>query len=474
MGIRLLKLIAVFFLVLHMVACMVWWLAYSQATAGDTETPFMAYLWKDFSVNQTLTNSLDDRGHPDMLWGAFVYSPLFEQYMHAFYWAQLCILGADMYPETYSETVFTNIVTVLGIAVFAIIIGSASSLVANLDQTAIERKREMDKMRYYLRFHGVPRPLQVRITRFFEFSYSAGYDSETSTKLFSGLPGPLRTELDLNLKQELINTVHIFKMVTIKSVLAVVGKLQSRIAVPDQVVIRQLEPAKSVYFITKGSCRVDFSHLIVSDKGSSEKSVHLGNMLAGATFGEIALLNHGPRTCNVQAEGFVEMEELLAPDFYPLLERHDDMRDEFISLGALRYDQTRKITDMLETADISTHRTVGTMSRMHAREKDKGHAKRRKQSHLPGLGIDTMEEEANDDRFEHLLDIATNRSQFVKKQLSKIAAEGLKGTSSFRSRLASSSSAPATGLVTKARKTSSWLIANLSPLAAKAKKDAQK
>ena len=39
-----------------------------------------------------------------------------------------------MYPETFVEVLFTNCITLLGVATFAVVIGSASSLVANMDQ----------------------------------------------------------------------------------------------------------------------------------------------------------------------------------------------------------------------------------------------------------------------------------------------------------------------------------------------------
>ena len=45
-----------------------------------------------------------------------------------------CVLGSDMYPETFVEVLFTNCITLLGVATFAVVIGSASSLVANMDQ----------------------------------------------------------------------------------------------------------------------------------------------------------------------------------------------------------------------------------------------------------------------------------------------------------------------------------------------------
>jgi hypothetical protein len=65
------------------------------------------------------------------------------------------VLGADTYPETKNQIILSNMITLLGIAVFSTIIGGASSLVANLDSAKEERKREKEAVIAYLRANKV-------------------------------------------------------------------------------------------------------------------------------------------------------------------------------------------------------------------------------------------------------------------------------------------------------------------------------
>jgi len=80
--------------------------------------------------------------------------------------------------------------------------------------------------------------------------------------------------------------------------------------------------------------------------------VPLGDLTSGATFGEIALLNdHGLRTCNVEADGYVDMASLSSVDFHSLLDTFSDLREEMLNIASRRHDQTVKMQMALHTAD---------------------------------------------------------------------------------------------------------------------------
>merc|ERR1711865_896107 len=161
---------------------------------------------------------------------------------------------------------------------------------------------------------------------------------------------------------------------------------------------------------------------------------------SGATFGEIALLNRGPRTCNVQAEGYIEMEEMDAENFNRLLLEYEDMRKEFISLATARYDQTAKMVKMLETA--SSH--VLARAKSFAKPKSQVYSQKsnkiapantagsKKKFSLRKMrssrsatdrirAAQEVEEQLRDlSRFEEMVDIATSRSHFMRKQLNEV------------------------------------------------------
>jgi potassium voltage-gated channel Eag-related subfamily H protein 7 len=129
---RLIKLMCVFMFVLHLIACGYWFLAREEGLGTDKWVPPAA---------------LQQRG-------------LLEQYAFAFHWAILVTIGNDAKPVTYNENVYSGFIMLAGIAVFASIIGGASSLLSNLDLGAQAQKQQMDSINQYLRFRRVPSDLR--------------------------------------------------------------------------------------------------------------------------------------------------------------------------------------------------------------------------------------------------------------------------------------------------------------------------
>ena len=57
------------------------------------------------------------------------------QYTHSFFWAVMITtgIGRDIMPVTFAEHIFSTAMIVIGVLMYAVIIGSASSALANLD-----------------------------------------------------------------------------------------------------------------------------------------------------------------------------------------------------------------------------------------------------------------------------------------------------------------------------------------------------
>ena len=99
---------------------------------------------------------------------------LYHQYAEAFYWAMLVFVGSDVSPANTNETTFTATMMLVGIGVFASVIGSASSLLTNLDSTAEQKKTQMDSINHYLTFHAVPKQLRAKIRDYYEYLWTSG------------------------------------------------------------------------------------------------------------------------------------------------------------------------------------------------------------------------------------------------------------------------------------------------------------
>ncbi|OQR89617.1 Voltage-gated Ion Channel (VIC) Superfamily [Thraustotheca clavata] len=278
---RMLKLGLIFILSQHLMACSYYWLvAYEGINEHTWEPPFH------------FNDSLSDR------------------YVGAFYFAIMVTTANDLAPETTIERIFTSVMLLIGIGINASIIGSAANLLANLDKTEVARKEHLDSINDYLRFKKVPLALQDKIRHYYDYVWTVR-PSDKQNQLFVDLPDRLKLQLTLSLHRDFINKVPLFKALSPGGAIAIVQCMESVVAMPQDLIIREGELGDEFYFINSGFVEID-----IEVKSSR---VQLGVLGAGSYFGEIALLTNEPRSANVRATLFCELEMIRKDDFNAIL-----------------------------------------------------------------------------------------------------------------------------------------------------------
>ncbi|CAM9213269.1 unnamed protein product, partial [Hapterophycus canaliculatus] len=290
---RIYIFVLTFVLVVHFIACGYWFV--SRVTDPDFEglwTPEQEYL--DLELH--------------------------HQYARAVYYSLVITYGNDLKPENMIEYVFSNICLTLALLTNAVIIGSATNLLSNMDAGAVAKKTQMDGINGYMRFRKVPKGLQKRIRTFYEYLWDSGQDSYSSS-LFEEMPEKLKLQLNIALKKRLIDQVPLFKTFSPAGTIALVQNLVSSIILPGELIVRQGEPATSMFFISRGTVRVFvLSESEDSVDGNTQES-YIISLGAGSFFGEVALLEEEHlRTANVRAETFTELQVMHADDFQALAE----------------------------------------------------------------------------------------------------------------------------------------------------------
>ena len=83
------------------------------------------------------------------------------QYIYSFYWSTLTLttIGETPQPEQDSEYLFVTIDFLLGVLIFATIVGNIGSMITNMNASRAEFRNKMDAIKQYMRFRRVGRDL---------------------------------------------------------------------------------------------------------------------------------------------------------------------------------------------------------------------------------------------------------------------------------------------------------------------------
>ena len=318
--VRLMKLVVAFMLVLHITACAYWFMVHNQCAGAFTLVD-----GKPTNTMQNFCPEKEDIGQVQRL------EDFLDRYNEAFYWAiQVMIGNTSIRQDNTATFVFTNVMLLVGIAVFSSIIGGASALLSNLDSLAAAKKAQVDSINHYLAFRKVPTELRRKISSYVKYLWHSGLSSYHK-ELFEDLPDALMLQLNISLKQSLIAAVPMFQKCTPRTVLAVIHRLEPTIMLPDIHVTREGDVGDCMYFVVRGKLTA-----WMRNPKSLTTEVAIGSISAGAHFGELALLGVTRRTASVRTNTYCEFEVLSSSDFDDLLQTFADLRETMLEMAKQR------------------------------------------------------------------------------------------------------------------------------------------
>ena len=295
--IRLTKLVGILVSTWHMIACCYWYVAMIHVNGG-IDTAWIP---------------------PLRILSSRIFS---EQYAHAFFWAVAVTsgIGWDISPETPSEVYFTTVAIVTGLLMYAIIIGSASTLLSNLDVVQQERKRKLDEIRAYLCHRKVGKDLREEIFEFYEYLFSCNVNSFKESNVLSELPPSLQLKLNLAVNRQIVNSVPLFSNCSQAVLASVIEQLYQVVLLPGEYACEQGDAGEEMYFIVRGRIQI-----IYEDDSGFRKELAIRK--DGDFFGETALINNQPRSASAKALTYCDMLVLSRSGFEVIKEQHECVFD---------------------------------------------------------------------------------------------------------------------------------------------------
>ncbi|KAF7998500.1 hypothetical protein HCN44_010908 [Aphidius gifuensis] len=310
------------------------------------------------------------------------YATLTRKYLGSLYWSTLTLttIGDLPTPETNAEYVFTIVSYLIGVFIFATIVGQVGNVITNRNANRLEFERLLDGAKTYMRHHKVPGGMKRRVLRWYDYSWSRGRiqgggDINTALGL---LPDKLKTELALHVNLSVLKKVTIFQACQPEFLHDLVLKMKAFIFTPGDSICRKGEVAREMFIIADGILEV------ISETGRV-----LTTMKAGDFFGEIGILNLdglNKRTADVRSVGYSELFSLSREDVLAAMKDYPEAQEILQNLGRQRLQEAQRVARAFrkistspghDSSDNSTSKrlvkgltSVLRKSRRHARRDD--------------------------------------------------------------------------------------------------------
>ena len=257
-------------------------------------------------------------------------------YLRSLYWTitTLTTVGfGDITPHLNYEYVFAILTMIMGASMYAFIIGNLASIIRNMDVQKSNFLNQVDSIKLYLRYRGIPDHLNERVRNYYDYRWKnhRGLDEQ---HMLNDLPEPLRLDVMMELTRELLEKVQLFKHSSPSLRKLLLLSLQAKTFDPGSMIASAEEFSDGIVFISKGTVEI-----VKSDRGEAIESLSDGEY-----FGDLPLLLGERRTAGIRALTFCETFILYGTDFTRIKETHPEFKEV---MKLVSEEKTRKRTELM-------------------------------------------------------------------------------------------------------------------------------
>lgn len=274
-----------------------------------------------FSISKAIGFGTDTWVYPNITHPEF--GRLARKYVYSLYWSTLTLttIGETPPPVRDSEYFFVVIDFLVGILIFATIVGNIGSMISNMNAARAEFQARIDAIKQYMQFRNVSKDLEERVIKWFDYLWT-NKKAVDEREVLKYLPDKLRAEIAINVHLETLKKVQIFADCEAGLLVELVLKLQPQVYSPGDYVCRKGDIGREMYIIKEGKLAV------VADDGVTQYVV----LSDGSYFGEISILNikgskaGNRRTANIRSIGYSDLFCLYKDDLMEALTEYPDAK----------------------------------------------------------------------------------------------------------------------------------------------------
>uniref|UniRef100_A0A663M4Y7 Cyclic nucleotide gated channel subunit alpha 2 n=1 Tax=Athene cunicularia TaxID=194338 RepID=A0A663M4Y7_ATHCN len=251
------------------------------------------------------------------------YGYLTREYVYCLYWSTLTLttIGETPPPVRDEEYLFVIFDFLIGVLIFATIVGNVGSMISNMNATRAEFQAKVDAIKHYMQFRKVSKDMETKVIKWFDYLWT-NKKAVDEREILKNLPDKLRAEIAINVHLETLKKVRIFQDCEAGLLVELVLKLRLQVFSPGDYICRKGDIGKEMYIIKEGKLAV------VGDDGVTQYAL----LTAGGCFGEISILNikgskmGNRRTANIRSLGYSDLFCLSKEDLMEAVTEYPDAR----------------------------------------------------------------------------------------------------------------------------------------------------
>uniref|UniRef100_A0A671QGQ3 Cyclic nucleotide gated channel subunit alpha 2a n=1 Tax=Sinocyclocheilus anshuiensis TaxID=1608454 RepID=A0A671QGQ3_9TELE len=224
--------------------------------------------------------------------------------VYCLYWSTLTLttIGEVPAPVRDEEYLFVVFDFLVGVVIFATIVGNVGAMISNMNATRAEFQAHIDAIKHYMQFRKVSKELEARVIKLFDYLWT-NKKAIDEQDVLKNLPNKLRAEIAINVHLDTLKKVRIFQDCEAGLLVELVLKLRPQVFSPGDYICRKGDIGKEMYIIKEGRLAV------VADDGVTQ----FAHLTASSCFGEISILNikgskmGNRRTANIRNIGYSDL-----------------------------------------------------------------------------------------------------------------------------------------------------------------------
>ncbi|CAM4393055.1 cyclic nucleotide-gated channel alpha-3 isoform X3 [Caretta caretta] len=251
------------------------------------------------------------------------YGRLSRKYIYCLYWSTLTLttIGETPPPVKDEEYLFVVIDFLVGVLIFATIVGNVGSMISNMNASRAEFQAKVDSIKQYMHFRKVTKDLEARVIKWFDYLWT-NKKTVDEKEVLKNLPDKLKAEIAINVHLDTLKKVRIFQDCEAGLLIELVLKLRPTVFSPGDYICKKGDIGREMYIIKEGKLAV------VADDGITQFVV----LSDGSYFGEISILNikgsksGNRRTANIRSIGYSDLFCLSKDDLMEALTEYPDAK----------------------------------------------------------------------------------------------------------------------------------------------------